>query len=143
MGRSLVATLLSVSFALQLLLAGGGVTCVMTAGGATGGGTTPRADAMPETGMTDMSIDMSMPTGGAASASSDDSGSSTAPDEAPCDQPATPAACVLTAPCAVSFIVVLSAAADAESRSPSRIVTMVSLEPPSHSDPPELPPPRA
>lgn len=134
MGRFLVATLVYGSFALQLLLAARGATCVMPDGGVMDSRTASADMAM--AGM-DMRTDMPVPSGGSDPAPSD------APNPLPCDQPATPASCHIMAPCATSFIAVLPVVPDAMSRTPSIVIVTPALELASRTFPPELPPPRA
>ncbi|MBA3559612.1 MAG: hypothetical protein H0W30_13580 [Gemmatimonadaceae bacterium] len=131
MKRSLVAILLSGSFALQLLAAGSGAACVMPSNGSASGNETASADGR-MAGM-DMTADNTNPL------PTDDS----VPSQPPCDQPASLAACHIMAPCAGSFMTIPLAAVDAQSVAPSRVVAASALEPSSQTFPPELPPPRA
>lgn len=121
----LVAALLSISFAFQLLLAGGGAACVDADHGAMHTAESAADQAM--AGM-DMEMDMPMPTSGDS--------------PAPCDQPATPGACQLMGPCSISFIAIAVAELDRPILVSPRAVGTIALAPHSRTVAPELPPPR-
>lgn len=128
----LVAAILSGSFAFQLVLAGGGTTCVDPGHGSLVGYSDPSLAAM--AGM-DMSMSMGDQGGDANHAPST--------DQAPCDQPTTPGKCQVLAACATS--IVISAIVDLEMSDVTiaeRIARpMLALS--SRAIPPEPPPPRA
>ena len=126
MTRSLVATLLSGVFALQLLLAGAGAACVMPSGSA--GGVAANVAAMVGMDMATSPIGDHAPT--------HDRGS------APCDQPASLATCQAMAPCASAFLVVSPPRGDARVAL-AAVPALTVLAPPSRATAPELPPPRA
>lgn len=128
MRRSLVATLVSATFALQMLVAEG-VACVTS-----GSAEDVTMAAMPGTDAA-MAVMPPPPSHGATQQDH--------PHHPPCDQPTVPASCQLMAPCAVSFIVVTAAASDTEWQVSTRVVPTRALEPSSRTDPPESPPPRA
>jgi hypothetical protein len=134
--RSLIATLLSGSFALQLLLAGAGSTCVMPSGAhetvATSGAA---AEPMRMTGM-DMS-DMSA--AGRAPTSLHDHGDG----GAPCERRGTPRMCQVMASCAGGFVVAESHELRVATAVPAVVESSIVTAPASRSIPPELPPPRA
>lgn len=124
----LVALLLSFSFALQLVLARDGTTCVMTGG-------EDHASAMPMVGQTMAGMSgMDMATG----ASPDG-----APQEPPCDHGSKATACLVMAPCATGFLIIAATVNDDEVAPPDRILTATIVMPVSRNTPPELPPPRA
>jgi hypothetical protein len=126
--RSLVATLVSATFAFQMLGAEG-VACV----------TSGSAEDVTMAAMLGMDAALAMtPPPASQGATQEDY-----PHHAPCDQPTVPASCQLMAPCAVSFIVVTAAASDTEWQVSTRVVPTRALEPSSRTDPPEFPPPRA
>ena len=118
----LVAVLLSISFAFQLLLAGGGAACVDADHGAM-----HAAGSAGDQAMADMDMTMDMPTDGR---------------QAPCDQPATPGACQLMGPCSVSFIAISVAELDRRVVEPAGAIGALALAPLSRTVAPELPPPR-
>lgn len=129
---SLVATLLSCSFTLQLMLAGTGTTCVMPGGGADT--MAPSANAgMDMAGMTNM------PAGEHAPTPSDER----VPMQAPCDQPSSPGTCQVMAPCSGGFVVIAFGNADKAADPPSGVVSAIIIMPPSPDIQPKLPPPRA
>lgn len=123
----LIAALLSLTFGLQLMLAGGGAACIDG-----GHGTTSPADGASELAMADMNMPMAMDT----SIPTDD-------DPAPCDQPSAPGGCQLMGPCAGGFIAIAAADFDRPAPAPSRVVGFVSPAPHLQTFPPEPPPPRA
>ena len=120
-----VSALLLISFAFQLLLAGGGAACVDADHGAMHAAGTAADQAM--AGM-DMEMDMPMPPSGNS--------------ETPCDQPATPGACQLMGPCSISFIAIAVAELDRPVLVSPRAVAKIALAPHSRTVAPELPPPR-
>lgn len=136
---SLVATLLLFSLGFQLPLAAVGVTCVMPRGGAShvsNAGTS----AMDMAGMDMAGMDMTgMPAGEGGAPSSHSHG----PDGAPCDQPGTPEACQVMAPCAGAFVAVAPTRARPTAHVPVAVLAVSVAMPPSRTIPPELPPPRA
>ena len=132
----LVAAILSGSFALQLLLAGGGSTCVDPAHGSLAGHSDPGQPAM--AGM-DMSMDMSM----SVSEHGPDSDQAPSTDQAPCDQPTAPSSCQVLAACASGFFTSALADYDVSDHLPAQRVTRPALTLSSRTVPPELPPPRA
>lgn len=128
MTRTLVATLLSATFALQMLVVEG-VACV-----ASGSAGDAAMAAMP--GM-DAAMAVMPPPPSHGATHRDD------PHHPPCDQPTVPVSCQLMAPCAVSLLVVTASASDTERPVSTRVVPTRALEPSSRTDPPESPPPRA
>jgi hypothetical protein len=135
----LVATLLSLSLGIQLVLAAVGVTCVMPSGG-TAHVSSAGASQMDMAGMDMAGMDMAgVPAGEGTAPSSHGHG----PDGAPCDQPGTPEACQVMAPCAGAFVAVASSAARASADVPAAVLAVSVATPPSRTIPPELPPPRA
>ena len=135
----LVATLLSLSLGLQLALAAVGVTCVLPSGGAahvSSAGTSQ----MDMAGMDMAGMDMAnMP----ADDGSEPASHSHGPDGAPCDQPGTPEACQVMAPCAGAFVGVAPSRARALADVPAAVLAVSVATPASRTIPPELPPPRA
>ena len=134
MRSPLVATLLSLSLGLQLALAAVGVTCVMPSGGETHSASAGMAE-MDMAGM-----DMAGMTAGEGTAPSSHSHG---PDGAPCDQPGTPEACQVMAPCAGAFVAVAPTRARPTADVPAAVLAVSVATPPSRTIPPELPPPRA
>lgn len=115
----IIAALLSLSLAFQLMLVGGGASC---AGGdhasMHSAATSASAMSMP---------DMPMPAGDG---------------KEPCDQSATPGACKVMAACSGGFVAV--AAPDLNPAAPggTLAVGFIPTAPSSRTVPPELPPPR-
>lgn len=137
MRRSLVAMLLSASFAFQLLLAGAGSMCVMPSGGAN------TAAVVMTGGTSDAGMpDMAMP-GMPRNDGTPESSHGHAPNGAPCDQPGTPAACPVMAPCAGGFIAIASPTGAVPAEVPVGVVVSAATAPSSRTVPPEPPPPRA
>ena len=136
---SLVATLTLCSLGLQLALAAVGVTCVMPSGEEThsaSAGTT----GMDMAGMEMAGMDMAgVPAGEGTAPSSHSHG----PDGAPCDQPGTPKACQVMAPCAGAFVAVAPSRARSSADIPAAVLAVSVAMPASRTIPPELPPPRA
>lgn len=128
----LVAAILSGSFAFQLLLAGGGTTCVDPAQGSLAEYPDPGLAAM--AGM-DMSTSMSD--------QGRDANHTRSTDQAPCDQPTAPSKCQVLAACATSIVV--SAIVDLEMSDVTitERITRPTLALSSRAIPPEPPPPRA
>jgi hypothetical protein len=128
----LVAAILSGSFAFQLLLAGGGTTCVDPAHGSLAGDSDPGLPAM-----AGMDMSMSMPDHGP------DADYTPLTDPTPCDQPTAPSDCQVLAACATSIVV--SAIVDLEMRDVTitERITRPTLALSSRAIPPEPPPPRA
>lgn len=124
----LVALLLSFSFALQLVLARDGTTCVMTGG-------EDHGSAMPMVGQTMAGMNGM----GMATAASPDG----APQEPPCDHESAATTCLVMAPCATGFLMIAATVSDDEVALPDRILAATIVMPPSRNTPPELPPPRA
>ena len=122
----ILATLVAVSFALQLLLAATGTTCVDAHHGAG-----HPASAAGDQAMAGMHMGMSMPVD-----------MPTDERQAPCDQPVTPGACQLMGPCSVSFIAISAAELDRHVVEPSDAIGALALAPLSRTVAPELPPPR-
>jgi len=134
----LLATLLSASFALQLLLASGGAACVLP--GHEAHSDAMAAMAMAESAMPGMdmaAMDMGTRSEPRTGAPAD------AADHVPCDQPTTAAGCLVMGPCAVAFIAVASTAVAGDTRLPTHVISALVLEPASSVFPPEIPPPRA
>jgi hypothetical protein len=123
----LVALLLFFSFALQLVLARDGTTCVMP--GAEHRGMEMMTLAQP-------AVDMS------AMGMSTDVAQDEAPQESSCDHEAAATACLVMAPCAGGFLAVAATVDDAGAL-PERIAVATIVMPPSLTTPPEPPPPRA
>lgn len=135
----LVATLLSLSLGFQLALAAAGVTCVMPSSGAAHESSAATSQ-MDMAGMDMSGMDMAgMPMGEGAAPSSHSHG----PDGAPCDQPGTPEACQVMAPCAGAFVAVAPNRVRAPVDVPAGVLAVSVATPPSRTIPPELPPPRA
>ena len=65
------------------------------------------------------------------------------PDGAPCDQPGTPEACQIMAPCAGAFVAVVPSRTRTLADVPAAVLAVIVATPPSRTIPPELPPPRA
>ena len=132
----LVATLLSLSLGFQLALAAVGVTCVMPSGGETHSASA---------GMAEMDMDMAgmdmagIPAGEGTAPASHSHG----PDGSPCDQPGTPEACQIMAPCAGAFVAATPSRTRALADVPTAVLAVSVATPPSRTIPPELPPPRA
>jgi hypothetical protein len=124
----LVALLLSISFALQLVVARDGTTCVMP-------GDESHATAMPMARQT--AVDMS------AMDMSRDVSLGGAPQESSCDHESAATACLVMAPCASGFLAVATTVDDDAAALPERVVPATIVMPPSLNSPPELPPPRA
>jgi hypothetical protein len=124
----LVALLLSFSFALQLVLARDGTTCVMP--GAEHHGMAMATVAAPAVDMSamDMPLDVS-PDGG--------------PQKSSCDHESAATACLVMAPCASGFLTISATVNDDAGALPERIAVATVVMPPSRTNPPELPPPRA
>lgn len=115
----IVAALLSLSLAFQLMLVGGGASCV------DGDHASMHSSATDVAAMSGM--DMPMPEGDG---------------HEPCDQSATPGACKVTAACSGGFIAVAAADLDRPVPAGTRAVGLIPTAPPSRTVPPELPPPR-
>ena len=139
MRSPLVATLLSLSLGLQLALAAVGVTCVMPSGGETHSASAGIAE-MEMAGMDMAGMDMAGMLAGEGTAPASHSHG---PDGAPCDQPGTPEACQVMAPCAGAFVAVAPSRARALADVPTAVLAVSVATPPSRTIPPELPPPRA
>jgi hypothetical protein len=113
--RPLVATLLSATFAFQVLAADT-VACTGSA----------EAAAMP----------------GMNTASEGSAADHTA-HQLPCDEPVTAPTCLMMALCAASSAVASAATLQPDVGVSPRVAPMRALEPTSRTDPPESPPPRA
>ena len=123
----IVALLLSFSFALQLVLARDGTTCVMP-GAKHAGMEMPTVAQAP----IDMSaMDMS-------SVASPDA----APQESSCNHESATTACLVMAPCASGFLAIAATVNEDAGALPERIAVTTVVMPPSLTTPPELPPPR-
>lgn len=124
----LVALLLSFSFALQLVLARDGTTCVMP-------GAEHHAMEMATAAQTavDMSV-MDMSTAASPDA---------APQESSCNHESATTACLVMAPCASGFLAIAATVNEDAGVLPERIAVTTVVMPPSRTSPPELPPPRA
>jgi hypothetical protein len=124
----LVALLLSFSFALQLVLARDGTTCVMP--GVEHDGMAMAMAGQPAAGMSgmDMPLDVSPDATGR---------------ESSCDHESAATACLVMAPCASGFVPIAETVDDDAGALPERIAVATILMPPSRTTPPELPPPRA
>ena len=127
----LVAAILSGSFALQLLLAGGGTTCVDPAHGSPAGYSDPGLAAMAGMDMT-----MSMPDQGP------DAKHTPSTDQAPCDQPTAPSNCQVLAACATSIVASAIVNLDTSDVTIAERITLPTLALSSRAIPPEPPPPR-
>lgn len=130
--RPIIASLLLGALALQFVLAGRGVSCVMPRGSMHSTGVTehaPATHAMPRPVMV------------AARVGSD--GNTMPMPGSPCDQRGVPVQCVIVAACANAFITTRINRSTAPLPRPVRIVTALVTAAPSPSFPPELPPPRA
>ncbi len=123
-----VALLLSVSFALQLVLARDGTTCVMP--GAEHQGMEMATAAQTAGDMSGMNM-------------SHDASPDGAPQESSCDHESAATACLVMAPCASGFVAVAATVDDDSHALPERIAVATVVMPPSLNTPPELPPPRA
>lgn len=64
-------------------------------------------------------------------------------DGTPCNQPGTPEACQVMAPCAGAFVAVAPNRARTPADVPAAVLAVSVATPPSRTIPPELPPPRA
>lgn len=132
--RSLFATLLTGSFALQLLLGGGSPACGVAGGSHVHRGTVSLAHPMlhgaDEASDANAHQDASRPASGASLPLS-------------CDQQADAASCDIVMSCSVTFVA--AARTDSPSAAPVTVAVLVAeaLEPYSRSQAPELPPPRA
>jgi hypothetical protein len=124
----LVALLLSFSFALQLLLARDGTTCVM-----------PGADHR-EMGMATMA---QMPVDMSAMDMSLDALPDAPPQESSCNHESATTTCLVMAPCASGFLAIAATVNEDVGALPERIAVATVVMPPSRTSPPELPPPRA
>jgi hypothetical protein len=113
--RTLVATLLSATFAFQMLAADT-VACTGSA----------ETAAMPG---------MNMANEGSAP---DHTG-----HQLPCDEPVTAPSCLLMAPCTASFVGAVATTLQTDLGVSTRVRPTRALEPTSRTDPPESPPPRA
>jgi hypothetical protein len=139
MTRTLVATLLSASFAFQILVAER-VACTTAGSGGSASSAMPAAGgAMPAMAGMDRGLPMSTP----ASPSGESSAPERVPHHPPCDQATSPVTCQLMAPCAVLFVPVPAATLGSDVLVSARVVAAHAEEPSSHTDPPDLPPPRA
>jgi hypothetical protein len=123
----LVALLLSFSFALQLVLARDGTTCVMP-------------------GAEHHGMEMATPAQTAVDMSAMDMSTHASPDAPPtessCNHESAATACLVMAPCAGGFLAIAAAVDDDAAAMPDRIAAATIVMPPSRSSPPELPPPR-
>jgi hypothetical protein len=124
----LVALLLSFSFALQLVLARDGTTCVMP--GAEHDGMAMAMAGQPAVDMSAMDMPADVSPDGARQESS-------------CDHESAATACLVMAPCAGGFLAIAAPIDDDAGALPERIVLATIVMPPSRTTPPELPPPRA
>ena len=113
--RTLVATLLSATFAFQMLVADT-VACTRAA----------EAAAMPGMNM-----------------GSEGSAADHPAHALPCDEPVTAPSCLLMAPCTVSFVGAIAAMLATDLGVSTQVGPTRALEPTSRTDPPESPPPRA
>jgi hypothetical protein len=123
----LVALVLSFSFALQLLLARDGTTCV--GAGGDHHGMDMAASAAPSVDMSGM-----------------DMPSDASEHEAPhgsCDHESAGTACLVMAPCASGFVSIAANVDDNAGTIPGRVAISEVVMPASRTHPPELPPPRA
>lgn len=138
MMRSFIATLLSASFTLQLLLAGGTV-CAMPHGETAS--LTGHWETMESAAMAGMGV--SGPLDRAAPLVSDRESSSSDQPARPCDEPASRVPGHCAAPCSATFTLAASVASRQTPHDPTRVLPTPTLEPPSRSESPEPPPPRA
>lgn len=123
----LVALLLSFSFALQLVLARDGTTCVMP--GAEHDGMAMAMAGQPAVDMSAMDMPLDVSSDGAPQDS--------------CDHESTATACLVMAPCASGFLAIAAPVDDDAGALPEGIVVATIVMPPSRTTPPEPPPPRA
>lgn len=128
----LVAAILSGSFAFQLLLAGGGTTCVDHAHASLAGHSDPGPAAM-------AGMDMSMSMGDHGR----DADRTPSTDQAPCDQPTAPSNCQVLAACATSIVVSAIVDLKMSDVTITQRITRPTLALSSRAIPPEPPPPRA
>lgn len=124
----LVAFVLSFSFALQLVLARDGTTCVMP--GAEHDGMAMAMAGQPAVDMSAMDMPADVSPDGARQESS-------------CDHESAATACLVMAPCASGFLAIAAPVDDDAGALPERIAVATVVMPPSRTNPPELPPPRA
>lgn len=123
---SLIATLLSGVLAFQLMLAGGGMLCLMPA----------HSDAM-------ASMRAMQATSQVAAAPAPRLAQAGIPVDQPCDGRGQPAQCVTMAACAPGVLPAMTAVALAAPRISSAAVSTPETAPLSQTSAPELPPPRA
>lgn len=129
----LLAPLLVVSFAVQLLLAGIGASCV----GASVGGSTAAADAM-------VGMDMSGTGDARSTPASPTSRDHERPaDDQSCNRPANPVLCQVLSVCASGAVTVAALTAEPDDAPHAVQLALDVATPPSRSIAPELPPPRA
>ena len=136
--RSFLATLLSAAFTLQLLLAGSTV-CAMPHGESASPPGQPQT--MESAVMAGMEV--SGPLDRTALLVSDGESSSSDDPARPCDEPASRAFGHCAAPCSATFTLATSVAPHQTPHDPTRALPTPALEPPSRSESPEPPPPRA
>ena len=136
--RSFIATLLSASFALQLLLAGGTV-CAMPHGERAS--PTGQAEMMESAAMAGMDVSHQLDEP-ALSASDSQSSSSDAPIQ-PCEAPATPPSNHCAAPCSATLTVAPPVQSDETVHGATHALPTTAVELSSRSESPEPPPPRA
>ncbi|HET7583496.1 MAG TPA: hypothetical protein VFK13_01230 [Gemmatimonadaceae bacterium] len=126
------AAFMTVLFGFQLWLAGSGMACIM-----------PSAAMQPATVR---AASMAMPAGRRVAVSDRPAMSAHSPGmphQMPCDQQMSMPMCQAMGPCVTALIAPPVSAIAVQRSTPSRVVAMVVLTPPSQTFPPELPPPRA
>lgn len=123
-----VALLLSLSFALQLVLARDGTTCVMPGAEHHGMEVATAAETAVDMSAMDMSPAVSP---------------DAAPREPSCNHESAATACLVMAPCASGFLAIGVTVNEDAGAVPERIAVATVVMPSSRTNPPELPPPRA
>lgn len=136
--RSVIATLLSASFSLQLALATG-IPCGMSQSESTS------RQAEPETiaSAAMAGMDMVVPLHRVALVGRDINPSSSDEPFQPCEEPASPPSSHCVAPCSATFTIAPSVQSNETAHRPTPAVPTTALEPSSRSESPEPPPPRA
>lgn len=136
MMRSLIATLLSASFSLQLALTASNLCAMPQDEGASPTGQ-PQTEVSAMPGMA-----MSVPLDRVALVVSDTESSPSDSPSRPCDEPAIPPSGQCVAPCSATFTTATSVQSNETVHHPTRAPTTTVLEPASRSESPEPPPPR-
>jgi len=136
--RSVIATLLSASFSLQLALATG-TPCGMSKGESTlrqGEPETIASAAM-------AGMEMVVPVNRVALVGGNNNLSSSDEPSQPCQEPASAPSTHCVAPCSATFTIAPSVQSNETAHGPTRALPTTALEPSSRSESPEPPPPRA